>query len=107
MSGLENVLTKDAFPRKYSHLSDLFFLLANTLLASGPLSQAVKAAGQVWVAGQTPTDRSGNLIHGSIAEKTAQCCANIKAILKASGSDMSKVVRVGIFLTNMEVRWRG
>jgi enamine deaminase RidA (YjgF/YER057c/UK114 family) len=48
------------------------------------------------VAGQIPADASGNLIEGSIAEKTAQCCANIKAILEAAGSSMDRVARVGV-----------
>ncbi|KKY18849.1 putative l-psp endoribonuclease family protein [Phaeomoniella chlamydospora] len=84
MSELTNVLTKDACP------------------PAGPYSQAVKAAGQVWVAGQIPADTSGNLIDGSIGEKTAQCCKNLKAILEASGSSLDKVVRVGVFLTDMK-----
>jgi 2-iminobutanoate/2-iminopropanoate deaminase len=66
--------------------------------AAGPYSQAIKAAGQVWCAGQIPADTQGNLIEGSIAEKTAQCCRNLKAILEAAGSSMDKVVRVGVSL---------
>lgn len=62
-------------------------------------SQAVKAAGQVFVAGQIPADPSGNLIEGSIGEKTAQCCKNLKAILEASGSGIDRVVRVGVSLS--------
>jgi 2-iminobutanoate/2-iminopropanoate deaminase len=43
------------------------------------------------------------LIEGTIAEKTAQCCKNLKAIVEASGSSIEKVVRVGVFLTDMKV----
>lgn len=75
----------------------------STLIAAGPYSQAIKAAGQVWVSGQIPADTNGALVEGSIAEKTAACCKNLKAILEASGSDISKVVRVGVFLTDMKV----
>jgi 2-iminobutanoate/2-iminopropanoate deaminase len=64
--------------------------------AAGPYSQAIKAAGQVWVAGQIPADASGKLIEGSISDKTTQCIENIKAILKAADSDISKVVRAGV-----------
>ena len=63
-------------------------------------SQAVKAAGQVFVAGQIPADTSGTLIEGSIGEKTAQCCQNLKAILEASGSGIDRVVRVGVSLSS-------
>lgn len=31
------------------------------------------------------------------------CCKNLKAILEASGSEIGKVVRVGVFLTDMKV----
>lgn len=82
-SGLTPVLSKDACP------------------PAGPYSQAIKAAGQVWVAGQIPADASGNLVTGSIGDKTKQCCENLKAILEAAGSEIPKVVRVGVFLTDM------
>lgn len=65
-------------------------------LAAGPYSQAVKAAGQVWVAGQIPADANGKLVEGSITDKTKQCIENIKAILQEAGSDLSKVVRAGV-----------
>jgi 2-iminobutanoate/2-iminopropanoate deaminase len=65
-------------------------------LAAGPYSQAVKAAGQVFVAGQIPADKTGKLVEGSITDKTTQCCENIKAILEAAGSEIEKVVRAGV-----------
>lgn len=75
---------------------------ANVLsAAAAPYSQAIKAASQIWVSGQIPADSSGALIQGTIAEKTAQCCRNVKAILEAGGSEMGKVVRVGVFLDDM------
>lgn len=63
---------------------------------AGPYSQGVKAASQIWVAGQIPADSEGKLLEGSMAEKTAQCCRNIKAVLEAGGSGLEKVVRVGV-----------
>lgn len=70
--------------------------LTRTSTAAGPYSQAIKAAGQVWVAGQIPADSTGKLTTGSIADKTEQCCKNLKAILEAAGSEIPKVVRVGV-----------
>lgn len=52
--------------------------------------------GQIWVAGQIPADTTGTLIEGSIADKTAQCCRNISAVLEAAGSGIGRVVRVGV-----------
>jgi len=67
-------------------------------VAAAPYSQAIKAAGQIWVSGQLPADNAGKLIEGSITEKTRACCANVKAILEAGGSEIGKVVRVGVSL---------
>jgi reactive intermediate/imine deaminase len=83
-SGLETVLSKDACP------------------PLGPYSQAIKAAGQVFVSGQIPADAQGNLIEGSITQKTEQCCKSLEAILKAAGSEISKVVKCTIFLSDMQ-----
>jgi len=71
------------------------------LTAAGPYTQAIKANGQVFVSGQIPADASGTLLEGSIADKTAMCCKNIEAILKSAGSEIGKVVKVNVFLTDM------
>lgn len=70
----------------------------DTPQAAAPYSQAIKAAGQIWVSGQLPADNTGKLIEGTIGEKTAACCANLKAILEAGGSSLDNVVRVGVCL---------
>jgi enamine deaminase RidA (YjgF/YER057c/UK114 family) len=57
-------------------------------------SQAIKAAGQVWLSGQIPADAQGNLIKGSIAEQTKAIIKNTGAILKASGTGLDRVVKV-------------
>jgi 2-iminobutanoate/2-iminopropanoate deaminase len=48
----------------------------------------------VYLAGQIPADSNGNLVEGSIADKTEACCQNVKAILEAAGSSMDKVIKV-------------
>ena len=64
-------------------------------------SQAVKAAGLVFVSGTAPTDPSTGAIKGtSIQEQTSQCLTNIQAILEAAGSSLDKVVSVTIVLAN-------
>jgi 2-iminobutanoate/2-iminopropanoate deaminase len=62
-------------------------------------SQAVKAAGLVFVAGQLPLDpQTGNLAGTTIQEQTRQCLRNIEAILQAAGSSMEKVVSATFIL---------
>lgn len=64
-------------------------------------SQAVKAAGLVFVSGTAPTDpQTGQLVGTTVQEQTRQCLANIAAILEAAGSAMDKIVSVTIVLAD-------
>ncbi|KAI9925676.1 hypothetical protein MW887_005475 [Aspergillus wentii] len=78
MSGMTAVSAQDACP------------------PAGPYSQAIRANGQIFVSGQIPADASANLVEGNIGEKTQVCCNNIKAILDAAGSSVSKIVKVNV-----------
>ena len=57
-------------------------------------SQAIIAGPHIFVSGQLPADASGKLTEGSIADKTAACCENMKNILEDAGSSLSRVVKV-------------
>lgn len=71
--------------------------------AIGPYSQAIKANGMVFVSGQIPLNPStGELLNGSISEQVRLVIANIASILKASGSDLSKVVKTTVYLKDMK-----
>lgn len=71
--------------------------------AVGPYSQAVAAQGLVFCSGQIPLDPdSGELVEGSVAEATARCMENLRAVLGASGSALDKIVKVTVYLTNMD-----
>lgn len=62
-------------------------------------SQAVVAAGLVFVSGQGPVDPSdGSVVGTTIQEQTRQCLRNVEAILVAAGSAMDKVVSATFFL---------
>ncbi|KAI1618388.1 soluble diacylglycerol acyltransferase [Exophiala viscosa] len=62
--------------------------------ALGHYSQAFKANGHIWVAGQIAADIKGKLIEGSVKEKAALICKNLKEILEEAGSGLDKVVKV-------------
>ncbi|KAJ6118528.1 hypothetical protein N7471_013148 [Penicillium samsonianum] len=66
-------------------------------------SQAIKAAGQVWLSGQIPADAQGNLIKGTMTEQTQAIIKNTKAILKASGTGLDKVVKVVVYVKDVNV----
>ena len=62
-------------------------------------SQAVKAAGLVFVSGTAPHDPATGTIKGTtIQEQTRQCLANISAILEEAGSSLDKIVSATIVL---------
>jgi 2-iminobutanoate/2-iminopropanoate deaminase len=62
-------------------------------------SQAVKAAGLVFVSGTAPTDPTTGTITGTtIQDQTRQCLANIQAILEEAGSCLDKIVSATVVL---------
>ena len=64
-------------------------------------SQAVKAAGLVFVSGTAPNDPATGAIKGTtIQEQTRQCLTNISAILEEAGSSMEKIVSVTIVMAD-------
>ena len=70
-------------------------------------SQAVKAGGFVFVAGQGPFDpATGKMVGETIQEQTAQSLRNIEAILRAAGSSMEQVVS-GTFYLGYEDEYAG
>ncbi|KAK7531116.1 Endoribonuclease L-PSP/chorismate mutase-like protein [Phyllosticta citricarpa] len=85
--------------RNMSDMQKIF--TAKACPPAGPYSQAVIVGSQVFVSGQIPADAQGNLIEGSIAQKTEASCKNIIAILDEAGSDISRVFKVNVFLDDM------
>jgi 2-iminobutanoate/2-iminopropanoate deaminase len=64
-------------------------------------SQAVRAAGLVFVSGTAPNDPATGTIKGTtIQEQTRQCLTNIRAILEEAGSSLDKIVSVTIVLAD-------
>jgi 2-iminobutanoate/2-iminopropanoate deaminase len=62
-------------------------------------SQAVKAAGLVFVSGTGPYDPvTGAVVGSTIQEQTRQCLTNISAVLAAAGSSLSKLVSATVIL---------
>jgi 2-iminobutanoate/2-iminopropanoate deaminase len=62
-------------------------------------SQAVRAAGLVFVSGTGPQDPiTGKIVGDTIQEQTRQCLANVSAILRAAGTSLERVVSVTVIL---------
>ncbi|HHV42138.1 MAG TPA: RidA family protein [Clostridiaceae bacterium] len=70
--------------------------------AVGPYSQAIKHNGVIYVSGQLPFDpQTGEECKGSIADKTTLIMNNLQAIAKEAGSDLSRALKITIFLTDL------
>ena len=68
-----------------------------------PYSQAIKAAGLVFVAGQVGLQPDHGEIAGeTIQEQTEQVMANLRAILEAAGSGLDRLVKTSVFLQNLD-----
>ncbi len=68
-----------------------------------PYSQAIKANGFVFVAGQVglvPGEHA--IVPGGIAEQTEQAMANLRAILEAAGSSLGQLVKTSVFLQSLD-----
>jgi len=64
-------------------------------------SQAVRAAGLIFVSGTAPHDpQTGALVGTTIQEQTRQCLKNIAAILESGGSSLDKVASVTVVLAD-------
>ena len=74
-----------------------------TAAAVGPYSHGVDADGVVYCSGQTPIDPSTDaLVDGDVAKRTEQCFDNLFGVLDAAGLTPAHVVKVNVFLTDMD-----
>ena len=79
-----------------------FITTENAPAAGGHYSQAVAANGFLFVAGQLPIKPGGGMPDG-IEAQTRQAIANVAAILKAAGSDLSRVVSATVYVSNIDL----
>src|SRR5581483_588193 len=69
----------------------------------GPFSQAIKANGVIFVAGQTARDpQSGEIIQGDITAPTERVMQNLKVILEAAGSSLDRTLKTTVYLKDMD-----
>jgi 2-iminobutanoate/2-iminopropanoate deaminase len=74
----------------------------NAPAAVGPYSQAIDAGAFIFLAGQIPLDpKTGQLVEGGVDVQTKRVIENIKAVLAAAGSDLTKIVSSTVYLTDM------
>ena len=69
--------------------------------AIGPYSQAIICGQTIYVSGQLPINPATSQMPDQAADQARQSLKNIEEILKAAGSSLDKVLRTGIFLTDL------
>ncbi len=76
----------------------------NAPAPAGHYSQAVVYNGLVYVAGQIAIDpQTGEKKLGSIEEQTEQVLKNVCEILKAAGSDLNRVLKMTVYISDMDL----
>jgi 2-iminobutanoate/2-iminopropanoate deaminase len=70
--------------------------------AIGPYSQAIKANGFIFTAGQIALDPATmQIIEGDVAQQTVRVLDNLKAIVEAAGSSLDRAVKATVYLKDM------
>jgi 2-iminobutanoate/2-iminopropanoate deaminase len=67
-------------------------------------TDGVRAGDLLFVSGCVPVDGDGNLVPGDIVAQTRQVFANIGTVLAAAGASFADVVKVTVFLLDVDDR---
>lgn len=68
----------------------------------GPYNQAILSGNTLYTSGQIAINpANGELVTEDISAETKQVMENLKAILRAAGTDFSTVVKTTIFISDM------
>jgi reactive intermediate/imine deaminase len=71
--------------------------------AIGPYSQAVRSGNLVFLSGQIPLDPATmEMVEGDIRDQIRQVLDNLSAVATASGGNLQRVVRVSVYLTDLD-----
>ena len=75
----------------------------NAPAALGPYSQGIKAGGLVFVSGQIPIDpTTGIMVEDNIKNAARQVIENVRAVLEAAGTDISRVVKTTVYMRDLK-----
>ena len=69
--------------------------------AIGPYSQAIYAGGMIYVSGMLGIDPADGNLKATVTEQAEQALKNLSAVLKEAGTDMGRVVKTTVFITDM------
>jgi len=70
--------------------------------AIGTYSQAIRAGSTVYLSGQIPLDpTTGELVTGDMEAQVRRVFDNLRAVAQAAGGDLSHVVKLTVYLTDL------
>jgi len=69
--------------------------------AIGPYSQGIISSGLIFTSGQLPIDPSTGELITDIKLATRTCLENVKAILEEAGSNLDNVIKVTVFVKDI------
>lgn len=69
--------------------------------AIGPYSQGVIVNNILYTSGQIPLTKEGNMVDGDVVAQTHQVFRNVKAILHEAGASLEDVIKVMVFIQDM------
>ncbi len=75
----------------------------NAPAAIGPYSQAIQAAGLVFISGQIPlVPATMEIVTGDFEARARQVFENLKAVAEAAGGSLNDAVKITVFLTDLD-----
>ncbi|WBW70721.1 mitochondrial matrix protein [Schizosaccharomyces osmophilus] len=87
-------------PKFVSNMSTKTIINSPKLSSAGPYNQAIKANGTIYCSGQIPV-KDGKVVEGCVGTQTRQCLLNLQDVLQEAGSGLEKIVKINIFLSDM------
>ena len=71
--------------------------------AIGVYSQGIETKDLIFTSGQIPLTAEGVLVEGDFEAESIQVINNIEAVLNHSGSDLSDIVKITVYLTDLSL----
>ena len=97
-----SVLSTLIFSKEPNQMTKEIISTENAPQAIGPYSQAVKAGNLIFISGQIPLNpKTGDLVTKSIEDQARQVLDNVKSICEAAGQSLDDIVKISIFLTDL------
>ena len=63
-----------------------------------PFAKATSADGWLYVSGQVPRDKKGQIVYGNMTTQSRVTLDNLKSVLELAGYTLNDVVRVGVWI---------